>query len=226
MNPDQYAKVDNDALDVWCAAFKDDGENDPCDCLYEYEKYLPNVEGFLIIYGLILAVMWVWALAGLGRPNRCNMELGVAGFPNSSRNHMARLQVPSNKSKSLPMEILSKRLGRSVRDGNKPFELEWSPRCSCNKGEGETIAIHQDHLHLQSRKGLACWQRCFCKDMKPEVDDYYVLLKDTGFVEVVEDNKVTAKIVLTLLALSALVTIVCVMALWTFSALSFIDVMA
>lgn len=29
MGPAQYAKVDEDAIEVWCAAFEDDGESDP-----------------------------------------------------------------------------------------------------------------------------------------------------------------------------------------------------
>lgn len=65
-----------------------------CDCLEEYEKYLPNYTGFLAVYGTILLLMWLSALCGLCRKQRCNLELGIAGFPNTTPGHLARLQVP------------------------------------------------------------------------------------------------------------------------------------
>ena len=64
------------------------------------------------------------------------------------------------------------------------MELAFAPRCTCcSKGQREVLAIHEDYVRLTSEKGRACWKRCCCMpSMKAEVEDHYVLLRDTGFL--------------------------------------------
>ena len=99
---------------------------------------------------------------------------------------------------TLPFKVLEHRLGRPIRK-EKRLEVEYAPKFdACSTGKLDTLCIHEDYLHLQANKGNARLKKlcCCCEAAKQmETDDYFVLLKDTGFVEVTEHNNIASLVV-------------------------------
>jgi hypothetical protein len=159
---------------------------------------MPDVTILSYVWGGVFFALSMWTIRGVCRKERFYAELGIAGVPNQTAGHMARVKVPEEQLDRIPFGILESRLGRPIRK-KKLLDIEYKPAFDCcASGKLDTLHIHEDYLHLEALKGRCCLRRlccCYKAAGKMETDDYYVLLRDTGFVEVIEQNNVAGLVV-------------------------------
>eukprot|EP01052_Picozoa_sp_SAG31_P041464 SAG31_NODE_6294_length_2079_cov_1.677273_1_plen_238_part_10 len=129
----------------------------------------------------------------------------------------ARLVEGTENMMELPSEVLTKRLGRPLRSG-RLVSITRVNRCNCS-GARETLSVHEDYMHMRVEHGSPCWKRKCCPHAigESEADDTYCLLRDTGFVEAVEDNPIVFPLVKFCLGLGTVVAVVGVLVKWLFN---------
>ena len=143
----------------------------------------------------------------------------------------------------LPYEVLSKRLGRPLRH-KKLASIHCAPRYCNGKKSFQRLTIHQDYLHRESKgrlrisctctgclvkwgpletveinSGSPSWKRKCCPAAvgDAETDNIYCLLRDTGFVEAVEDNPLVFPLIKYSLALGMMLLVLGMALKWLFN---------
>jgi hypothetical protein len=205
----------------------EDGDG-PCDCEWTpvwwqvhplptfFLKLMAGVDVFLFLCVLRVALM----------KQRFFAELGIAGVPNTGSGHIARFQVAQSECESKEVDrppvwenVLEARLGRELRK-KKLLTVTFKPRCSCLKpGKQEMLHICEDYVHLETHHGQNWMQKMMCKAWckgaeEQETDNYYVLLRDTGYTEVIEHSHIAAVVARWCIVLAILCGIVDVLLVW------------
>ena len=184
-----------------------------------WRHHLPDMPILLGLWGnflLLFAIHNQWNM-----PKAEIQELGIAGVPNQAAGHMAKMKIPEDQMDVIPFRVLESRLGRSLRK-KKFLDITYKPAFECcRKGQLDVLHIHEDYIHLETLKGRCCLKRmccCCCGDSsKMETDDYYAVLRDTGFVEVVEQTCIANAVGRWWLVLTLLCAILDILLKWAFA---------
>lgn len=200
---------------MWCKQFGEARGNDPCECNW-WRHHLPDWPVLAAVWGVVSFFYLLHIIRGVCRKQRFYAEMGIAGFPNQAASHMAKMKIPEDQMDAIPFRVLESRLGRKLNK-KKILNITYKPPIECCKqGQVDVLHIYEDYLHLETFKGRCCLKRmcCCCDANKMETDDYYVLLRDTGFMEIVEENSVAKAVARCCLILTLLCVMVDVFLKW------------
>jgi hypothetical protein len=175
----------------WCMKAAADEIYPACSCLPPHLRALPNWKLFAVITAGFASVIWLLICLRWATHQRRFCEFGTLGVNTTTDDHALKFRImDENKGEKIAMEVMRRKLGRPLNhDIVQTYEYTVpAMRRLFNKGRVEKMIIHRDYLRVETVKGL--WF-CNCWTRYPAHDVYYILLKDTSFIETGENGEPT-----------------------------------
>lgn len=166
----------------WCQAAAIDHMFPACSCLPPYLRPLPNWKVFVAILAFILALIWIPTVWRWVTYRRCFTEFGALGVDTTRSGHALKFHTTEGARKQIAMQVMEQKLGRPLNhELIKTYEyITPKLRRPFNVGRQEKLHVHADYLVVETVTGRGL---CNFWTRSPARDFYYVLLKDTTFVE-------------------------------------------
>ena len=165
----------------WCRAMSEQ-MFPACACLPPHLRALPSWRIYVAISSFVLVLIWIPIIWRWCTYRRCYTEFGTIGVDTTKTGHALKFHTMQGSGRKIAMQVMEQKLGRPLNHELVKTYTYKVPamRRMFNVGRVENLEVHADYLVVETVNGHWC---CNFWSRSPAQDFYYVLLKDTSFVE-------------------------------------------
>lgn len=176
------------------------GQMPACSCLPPYLRVLPDWGAYVVAFTITLAILWgviCWRWAKIAL---CYAEIGAMGATTTAEQQQLKFRTKDqNTNAEIVQAVLTEKLGRAVNiwvskpneetdrlgKRGKITEFEYKLpawRAFFEGNQTEKLIVYEDCIVVEKHCCRPTWQ-LWASKADATWDRYYVLLKDTSFIE-------------------------------------------